>query len=61
MRFTEKDMIKQLQESAEQYKPLIFKKFEEEFLFTNRARADAIVEISTENGLSFRLSLKLRQ
>ena len=60
MRFTEKDIIKRLRESAEQYKPLIFKRFEEEFSIANRARADAIAEVSIENGPSFKALIEIK-
>ncbi len=59
MRLTEKEVVKRLWESAEQWKPLIFKGFEEEFLLTNGVRSDAIVEISTENGPSFRAIVEI--
>ncbi|MCK5172856.1 MAG: hypothetical protein KAR47_05660, partial [Planctomycetes bacterium] len=54
MRLTENEIAKRLWESAEQYKPLIFRGFEEEFLLAERARADAVVEISVESGPSFK-------
>lgn len=60
MRLTEKEMIKRLRESAEQYKPLIFKRFEEEFFVSNRVWADAVVEFSIENGLSFMALVEIK-
>jgi hypothetical protein len=60
MRITEKDIIKRLQESAEQYKPLIFMRFEEEFLSVREIRPDAIIEISMENGLSFKALVEIK-
>jgi hypothetical protein len=60
MRLTEKEMVKQLWESAEKYKPLIFKRFEEKFSIADRARADVIAEVSIENGPSFRALIKIK-
>lgn len=60
MRLTEKDIIKQLQESAEQYKPLIFKRFEEEFYVSNKVWADAVVKFSIENGPSFMALVEIK-
>lgn len=59
MRLTEKEMIKRLWESSKQYKPLIFKGFETEVALAERVRADAIVEISTEDGLSFKAIVEI--
>jgi len=59
MRLTEKEIVKRLWESAEQYKPLFFMGFEEEFLLAKRVRADAIVEISMENGPSFKAIVEI--
>jgi len=53
MRLTEKEVIKRLWESAEQYKPLIFKAFNERFLLADGIQVDAVVEISLESGPSF--------
>ena len=59
MRLTEQEIVKRLWESAQQYKPFIFKGFEEKFLLAEGVRVDAIVEISTENGrLSFLSPIK---
>jgi len=59
MRVTEKEVIKQLWESVDQYKPLTFIKFEEEFLFTKGVRPDAVVEVSIENGPSFKALIEI--
>lgn len=59
MRLTEKEIIKRLWESAEQYKPLIFVGFEEEFPLAKGARADAIVQVSMENGVSFKALVEI--
>jgi len=59
MRVTEKEVIKQLWESVDQYKPLTFIKFEEEFLFTKGVRPDAVVEVSIENGPSFQALIEI--
>jgi len=53
MRLTEEQVIKQLWESADQYKPLTFAGFEETLLFSERTKADAVVRISVEDGLAF--------
>jgi hypothetical protein len=60
MRLTEKEIIKQLRESAEQYKPLTFTGLEEESLLANKAKADAIVEVSIENGPSFKALVEIK-
>ena len=59
MRLTEKEIVKRLWESAEEYKPFIFMGFEEKFLLAKGIKADAIVEISTENGPSFKAIVEI--
>jgi len=59
MRITEKEVIKRLWESADRYKPLSFVKFDEEFLFITGVRPDAVVEVSIENGLSFKALIEI--
>ena len=59
MRLTEKEIVKRLWESAEQYKPLIFKGFEEESLLTKGVRSDAVVNIPLENGPSFKAVVEI--
>ena len=59
MRLTEKEIIKRLWESAEQYKPFIFIGFEERSLLTKGVSADAIVKISMENGPSFKAIVEI--
>lgn len=53
MRLTEKELIKRLWETAEQYKPLVFKGFNKEFLLSKGIRADAVVDFAIENGPMF--------
>jgi hypothetical protein len=51
MRLTEKEILKKLLSSAKQYQPLIFTGLEDiEFLSSREARADAIGQITIENG-----------
>ena len=59
MRLTEKEIVKRLWESAEEYKRFIFMGFEEKFLLAKGIKADAIVEISTENGPSFKAIVEI--
>lgn len=59
MRVTEKEVIEQLWESSDQYRPLTFIKFEEESLFSKGVKPDAIVEISIDNGLSFKALIEI--
>ena len=42
MRLTEKQILKQLLDSADQYKPLKFEGFDKDFLLSERARADGV-------------------
>lgn len=59
MRLTEKEVLKRLRESAEQYRPFIFMGFEEEILLSDGVRADAIVEVSLEDGASFKALVEI--
>jgi len=59
MRLTEKEIVKRLLESAEEYRPFIFMGFEEKFLLPKGIKTDAIVQISTENGLSFKAIVEI--
>jgi hypothetical protein len=59
MRVTEKEVIEQLWESADQYRPLNFIKFEEESLFNKGVKPDAIIEVSIDNGPSFKALIEI--
>jgi len=59
MRLSEEEIRKRLLESAEQYKPLVFMGLEEESLPAKGVRTDAIVKVSTENGLSFKALVEI--
>lgn len=59
MRLTEKQILKQLLDSADQYKPLKFEGFDKDFLLSERARADGVARISVENGPGFKALLEI--
>ena len=59
MRLTEEEIIKRFRESAEQYKPLVFKGIEEESAFIEALRADAVIEVSIENGPCFETVIEI--
>ncbi len=53
MRVTEKEIIQRLQSEGSQYAPLTIYRLEEQVLLPQGLRADAIIEFSLPNGLSF--------
>ena len=59
MRLTEEEIINLLRETAEQYKPLVFKGIEEESAFIEALRADAVIEVSIENGPCFETVIEI--
>ncbi len=59
MRLTEKDIIARLRESAGQYKPLVFKKFEEEFSANNKMQIDVVAEAFIADGFSFKVFIEI--
>ncbi len=59
MRLTEKDIIQKLMESQELYKPLIIKELKTDIAIGQRYRADALAEISIEDGPSFRALIEI--
>ncbi|MEN6386867.1 MAG: hypothetical protein ABFD79_16930 [Phycisphaerales bacterium] len=60
MRLTEKEIIKQLHESASQYEPVRFKKIETEFFLTEKIQADAVAEFTIDNGPSFKALIEIK-
>lgn len=59
MRLTEKDIVKQLFESAEQYKPLVFLGLGEEPDLAKGIKGDAVMKITLQNGPSFKVLLEI--
>ena len=53
MRLTEKEVIQSLKRTSGLYAPLVINRLREQVSFQEGYRADAIIEFSIENGLSF--------